>query len=177
MSSPTVPPSIGDDESIGSLSSAGIAPATSGAFQQWFENDQNVPPERKIAYLMMMMTTIDDAFQFEDVIDKRQRNKKEVKPILAQYKQEMRRRDKTCTYGQAANKNKQETITLLKGPLKLTDPLDLLYVRTKVLAYSNKILSAAAEKSVAGSSRNQTKKMTGCVLWNVWFWITSNHCI
>ena len=173
MSSPPVsPPSGGDDESAGSLSSEGsredeecpasatlgVASETSGAFQQWFENDQNVLPERKIAYLMMMMTTIDNEFQVENVMDKRQRNKKEIKPLASMYKQEMRRRDKTCTYGQASNKNKQETLTLLKGPLKLTDPLDILFVRTKVLEYTNKILSAAAEKSVAGSSRSQTKK-------------------
>jgi hypothetical protein len=172
MSSPPVTPSGEEDESVCSLSSAGsredecpasatpgVASATSGAFQQWFENDQNVLPDRKIAYLMMMMTTIDDQFQVEHVIDKRQRNKKEVKPLVSMYKQEIRRRDKTCAYGQAANKNKQETLTLLKGPLKLTDPLDILFVRTKVLEYTNKILSAAAEKSVAGSSRTQTKKI------------------
>jgi hypothetical protein len=160
--------STGDDESLGSLLSRedkcpasatlGVASATSGAFQQWFENDQNVLPEQKIAYLMMMMTTIDNEFQVENVIDKRQRNKKEVKPLVSMYKQEMRQRDKTCTYGQASNKNKQETLTLLKGPLKLTDPLDNLFVRTKVMEYTNKILSAAAEKSVAESSRSQTKK-------------------
>jgi hypothetical protein len=58
MSSPPVPPSTGDDESVGSLLSRedecpvsamlGVASATPGAFQQWFENDQNVLPERKI---------------------------------------------------------------------------------------------------------------------------------
>jgi hypothetical protein len=106
MSSPPVPPSTGDDESVGSLLSRddkcpasatlGVASATSGAFQQWFENDQNVLPERKIAYLMMMMTTIGNEFQVENIMDKRQRNKKEVKPLVSMYKQEMRQRDKTC---------------------------------------------------------------------------------
>jgi hypothetical protein len=58
MSSPPVPLSTGDDESVGSLLSRedkcsasamlGVASATSGAFQQWFENYQNVLPEQKI---------------------------------------------------------------------------------------------------------------------------------
>jgi hypothetical protein len=58
MSLPPVPLSTGDDESLGSLlfkedecpasATLGVASATSGAFQQWFENDQNVLPEQKI---------------------------------------------------------------------------------------------------------------------------------
>ena len=35
------------------------------SFQDWFENDRNVIPDNRIAYLLMMMQTIDNTFAWD----------------------------------------------------------------------------------------------------------------
>ena len=66
------------------------------------------------------------------------------------YKQELKRRDTKRTFGQVSNKKLEQLLAILKGPLKLTDTTDELFVRRKVLDYTNTMMNAAAEKAVAG---------------------------
>ena len=44
---------------------ASMATATESSFKNWFEDDRHVPPDDKIPYLMMMMTTLDDTFTLD----------------------------------------------------------------------------------------------------------------
>ena len=75
------------------------------------------------------------------------------------YKQELKRRDTKRTFGQVSNKKLEQLLAILKGPLKLTDTTDELFVRRKVLDYTNTIMNAAAEKAVAGGgSQSLTRK-------------------
>ena len=66
------------------------------------------------------------------------------------YRKELKRRDMAGKFGQVSNKTTLVMLAALKGPLKLTDPVDVAFVRTRVLEHTNKLLNAAAEKSIAG---------------------------
>ena len=151
------------DDSISSEKSDDDSRADSvthaGAFEAWWEDDTNVKPDKKMAYLIMMMTTIDDRFSYDTILVHLPNRKKEGKPTISMYKQELKRRDTTRTFGQVSNKKLEQLLAILKGPLKLTDATDLLFVKRKVLDYTNTIMNAAAEKAIAGGgSRSLTRK-------------------
>jgi hypothetical protein len=131
---------------------------TRGAFEAWWEDEANVKPDQKMAYLIMMMTTIDDRFSYDTILVNLPR-KKEGKPTISMYKQELKRRDTNRTFGQVSNKKLEQLLAILRGPLKLTDTTDELFVRRKVLDFTNAIMNAVAEKAVAGGgSRSLTRK-------------------
>ena len=101
MSSPvpryeSAPPPSGDEFSMSSDSSGDnarpSASPTRGSFQEWFENDLNVVPNQILLYLMMMMTTIDYAFDLNSILKQMQNKKKNAKPKLDFHKQEFMRR-------------------------------------------------------------------------------------
>ena len=75
------------------------------------------------------------------------------------YKQELKWRDTTQSFEKVSNKKTQELLDILKGPLKITDPEDELFVRRKVLEYTNKIMNAAAERASDGRTRSQHWKV------------------
>jgi hypothetical protein len=73
------------------------SPPTNHSFEHWFMDDQNVAPEKRVAYIIMMMTIIDNMFVWDAAPYNLQRKKSGWKPTLTMYKQELKRRDKDAS--------------------------------------------------------------------------------
>jgi hypothetical protein len=107
---------------------------------------------------MMMMTTIDNEFDLKGMLKQMQNKKKDAKPKLDFYKQEfMRRSAKMGLLGSTTPKLSSKTIpqmlSLLNGPLQLTDEDDIRFVRNRVTEHTQKVLHVATERMSAGKTR------------------------
>ena len=92
-------------------------PPLSLSFRTWFVDDRNVPPENKVAYIMMTMTTLDESFSVEaPPYNRVKTNKKKHKPTLNLYKKELRRRDPKIG---VSNKKTDSILSLLRSNLRL----------------------------------------------------------
>jgi hypothetical protein len=81
-----------DAEDFEDAEDGNMSNKTRGPFQTWFEDDSHVEPDKRIAYLMMMMTTINETFDWE-APPFNQQKKKILKPTLKLYQKELKRRD------------------------------------------------------------------------------------
>jgi hypothetical protein len=87
------------------------------SFQAWFEDQRNVQPDLKVAYIMMMMTTLDETFSLEaPPYNLLKKGRRTLKPTLTLYKKEVKRRDPTIPL---SNKKMDGILSLLRGQLKL----------------------------------------------------------
>jgi hypothetical protein len=131
-----------DDESIGAVEEEHDGRSS---FQQWFENDRNVAPTKRIQYLMMMMMMmgIDPMFSL-DVPPFSEGRKLGLKPTLELYKKEVRRRDPKAK----VSRNIPELAIVLRDELPLTDPADIEFVKEKVEYHKEKLSRLADEKAV-----------------------------
>ena len=110
-----------------------------GPFQTWFEDDRHVEPDKRIQYLMMMMTTIDDTFSWDSPPFNTQK-KTTLKPTSKLYHKEVKRRGSSVG---VKNKKLDVILSLLRGKLRLTDAQDIAYVTEKIDEYAAQILEAA----------------------------------
>ena len=110
-----------DDVAMTELTNNDDSPPVS-AFRIWFDNDKHVAPEKQIAYLMMMMSSIDDTFSWEappyDSVPK----KAVLRPTLKLYQKEVQRRAALVgkKFG-VSNKKLEDLAAALKGPYRLSD--------------------------------------------------------
>jgi hypothetical protein len=135
------------------------ASPTRGSFQEWFKNDQNVMPDQRFSYLMMMMTTIDNEFYLKGILKQMQNKKKDAKPKLDYYNQEFMRRSAKMgllgsTTPKLSNKTIPQMLSLLNGPLQLTDEDDIRFVRKRVTEHIQKVLHVATKRMSAGKTSN-----------------------
>ena len=127
-----------------------------GPFQTWFEDDCHVEPDKRIAYLIMMITTIDETFNWE-APPFNQQKKKILKPTLKLYQQELKRRDSSIG---VKNKKLDVILALLRGKLRLTDAQDIAYVNEKIGEYTAQLLEAeeANKPQASSSARHVSRK-------------------
>jgi hypothetical protein len=116
-------------------------------------------PDQRLSYLMMMMTTIDNEFDLKGMLKQMQNKKKDAKPKLDFYKQEFMRRSAKMgllgsTTPKLSNKTIPQMLSLLNGPLQLTDEDDLRFVRNRVTEHIQKVLHVATERLSAGKNSN-----------------------
>jgi hypothetical protein len=86
-----------------------------------------------------------------------QNKKKDAKPKLDYYKQEfMRRSAKMGLLGSTTpkllNKTIPQMLSLLNGPLQLTDEDNIRFVRKRVTEHIQKVLHVAAKRMSAGKT-------------------------
>jgi hypothetical protein len=128
----------------------------SASFQQWFENDGNVTPTKRIQYLVMMMIAIDPTFTL-DVPPFSEGKKRGMKPTLDLYKKEVRQRNPKAK----VSRNKPEVALLLRDDLPLTDPEDIEYVK-KIEQHKEKLCQLADEK--VANAKTTATRITLCSL-------------
>jgi hypothetical protein len=103
----------------------------------------------------MMMTTIDETFNWE-APPFNQQKKKILKPTLKLYQKELKRRDSSIG---VKNKKLDVILALLRGKLRITDAQDIVYVTEKIGEYAAQLLEAEdANKPQASSSTRQVSR-------------------
>ena len=123
------------------------------SFQAWFEDQRNVQPDMKVAYIMMMMTTLDETFSLEGPpYNHLKKGRRTLKPTLTLYKKEVRRRDPTIPL---SNKKIESILSLLRGQLRLNNSQDIQFVIKKKDEFTAALLNA-----VAASETNTTTTTT-----------------
>ena len=127
------------------------------SFQSWVEDDRNVPPDNQVQYVVMMMTTIDETFSVEVPPWSEQRGKKGLKPNLALYRRELRRRDPKV---RVSNRNTDELLELLRRTYPITSTGDIAYITSRIQTL---VLTMAAAKrqhaaTIAPNSRSVSRK-------------------
>ena len=76
-----------DDECIPEDKSCADS-VTRGAFEAWWEDEAIVKSDKKMAYLIVMMSTVDDQLSYDTILVNLPNRKKEGKPTISMYKQD-----------------------------------------------------------------------------------------
>jgi hypothetical protein len=150
ISSPKVVLRAADGDAIGNL-------LVTPSFQSWVEDDRNVPPDNQVQYVVMMMTTIDETFSVEVPPWSEQRGKKGLKPNLALYRRELRRRNPKI---RVSNRNTDELLELLRRqyPITLSDDIDYITSRINALVLTMDATKRQQAATVAPNSRTVSRK-------------------
>jgi hypothetical protein len=118
------------------------------SFRSWFEDVRNVVPNQRVAYIMLMMQTLDDSFNLEAHPYDKMKTKKSFRPTLVLFKKELKRRDPKIG---VSNKKIDNILELLRGKLCLKDAEDIAFIKSKVQQYTATLLGA-----VDGGSTNKS---------------------
>ena len=147
-----------DDAATEDAAESSDSPPTNHSFKNWFEDDQNVPPEKRVAYILMMMTKIDNTFVWDAAPYNLQKKKTGWRPTLAMYKKELKRRNKDAGI---SNKKTEDILALLREKHALTDAQDIEFVKSRVAHYTAKLQEyqeAESQKQPASSSRTTSQR-------------------
>ena len=138
---------------------ASTATETESSFKNWFEDDRHVPPDDKIPYLMMMMTTLDDTFTLDAPPFNKEKKKKGLKPTFAMYRKELHWRDPTITKSRLTHMKTDVILSLMRDTNRLADQADISFVRTQVDEYTAKLTAKHSSTSTTTTTRSASRKI------------------